>query len=61
MARNLDTEIFKKSVARGLDFPEQQNLLAPTGQLSIEVGLGQNVGADTARTYTNRGVCCKEV
>ena len=34
MARNVDTEIFKKSASRGRDFPEQQNFLAPTGQLS---------------------------
>ena len=62
MARNLDSEIFKKSASRGRDFPEQQNFLAPTGQLS-KWAWDKNVGADTALeyTYVNRGVHCREV
>ena len=60
MARNLDTEIFKKSGLHGRDFPEQQNFLAPTGQLSKWVW-DKNVGADTALEYVNRGVRCREV
>ena len=59
MVRNVDIEIFKKSASRGRDFPEQQNLLAPTVQLSKWVW-DNNAGADTALEYVNRGVRCRE-
>ena len=57
MVRNLDTEIFKKLALHGHDFPEQQNFLAPTGQLSIAKWVWDKiVGADTALEYVNRGI-----
>ena len=59
MVKNLDTEIFKTSALCVRDFPEQQNLLAPTGQLSKWVW-DNNAGADTALEYVNRGVRCRE-
>jgi len=40
MARNLDTEIFKKSASLRRDFPVQQNFLAQTVS-TVKVGLGQ--------------------
>ena len=60
MATNVDMEIFKKSASRGRDFPEQQNLLAPTVQLSKRVW-NKSVEADTALEYVNRGVRSREV
>ena len=70
MARNRDTERFKKSALHGCDFPigrsEQKTFVAPTdhGQLSKCTWVckwDKNVGADMALEYINREVHCSEV